>query len=77
MCITYNMPHVLHGVQAQITFGLADEAVANTLVGLPFMRKVRMVYDAANDTVISGAFGMAYPIKLKVPLKLAAPPTTT
>ena len=43
-CITYRLPHTVQGMPATITIGLADECITNTLVGIPFMTRARLIY---------------------------------
>lgn len=68
-CITYKLPYTYHGNPCNITVGLANEAVCNTLVGVPFMIRGRMVHHAADNVVTSGVFGVQFPCTMEKPTR--------
>lgn len=68
------MPFTVQGVEAIITFGLADVVLANTLVGIPLMKKAGMIYNAANNSLVSGALGLTFHVKMEVPDNSNVPP---
>jgi len=73
-CITYRLPHTVQGMPATITIGLADECITNTLVGIPFMTRARLIYDAAEQVVHAGVFGTTWRVTMERPTKSDGPP---
>lgn len=65
---------MIQGQPETITFGLDDEGVTNTLIGILFMEKAHLIHAAAEKTVTSTVRQQAFPVKHEVPAKTDVPP---
>jgi hypothetical protein len=71
--ITYQLPYIVNGQTCSITFGLADHAVANSLIGIPFMVLTGMVHAAKEKMVSSTVFAASYAYEHLQPVQTDAP----
>jgi hypothetical protein len=71
--ISYRLPYIVNGHNCSITFGLAEQAVTNSLVGLPFMIMAGMVHSAKDRMVSSTVFASSYVCEHLQPVQTDAP----
>jgi hypothetical protein len=71
--ISYRLPYIVNGQNCSITFGLAEQAVTNSLVGLPFMMMAGMVHSAKDKMVSSTVFASSYVCEHLQPVQTNAP----
>ena len=66
-CVTYRLPWVINGSEAELTFGLADEVICNSILGIPFIERAKMVIDVAGRVATSATLGVTFPVTMEEP----------
>ena len=77
--ITYQTPFRVHGQPVCISFGLADSASTNTILGLPFLRATRSAIFLDGDgeeSIVCQRLGTTFPLRYQVPLRADRSPDT-
>lgn len=77
--ITYQTPFRVHGQPVCISFGLADSASTNTILGLPFLRATRWAIFLDGDgeeSIVCQRLGTTFPLRYQVPLRADRSPDT-
>ena len=66
-CITYRLPWIINGSEAELTFGLANEVICNSILGVQFIERAKMVIDLAGRVATSATLGVTFPLTMEEP----------
>jgi len=76
--VTYYMPYFIDNNRATITFGLAEDCVADSILGITSIKLQKMVHSAADEVVTSSLYGVSFPVIMQRPTQsLGGPPVPT
>ena len=66
-CVIYRLQWIITGSEAELTFDLADEVICNSILGVPFIERAKIVVDLVGLVATSVTLEVMFPFTMEQP----------